>query len=283
MGHAMEYLLGPRHDVQVWQRPHGSNATGVDLAAAAAGKNFVILCVPAAPVEQLALQLRPALTPGAITLSISKGLDEAGRPAAQALAAAYGDSQCYGVLYGPMISEEIRAGRPAFADLALNHADGYAAVHDLFRGSRLALKDTRDVNGISWAAILKNVYAIAVGVGDELRLGDNLRGYLIAQAVAEMQGIISALGYDPASVQRLAGLADLVTTATSVGSHHHELGRRLARGETEDISGEGVHTLAMIRARKIFDPAGYRLYRLVEQMVESPADSAGLMAAYLDR
>jgi glycerol-3-phosphate dehydrogenase (NAD(P)+) len=68
----------------------------------------------------------------------------------------------------------------------------------------------------------------------------------------------------------LAGLGDLVTTATSVKSHHHELGRSLARGETGNIKGEGVHTLAMIEQHGLFEWRDYPLFSLIKRLLAQP-------------
>ena len=53
-----------------------------------------------------------------------------------------------------------------------------------------------------------------------------------------------------------------------------ELGRKLARGETKDISGEGIHTLSMVRKYRLFDSAPYRLYGLIDAVVRDPRDVA---------
>ena len=90
------------------------------------------------------------------------------------------------------------------------------------------------------------------------------------------------MGGKPAAPLHLAGLGDLITTATSAGSHHHELGRKLARGETKDISGEGVHTLAMVRKYRLFDSAPYRLYGLIDEVVQDPLDVAQRFRAYIE-
>ena len=129
---------------------------------------------------------------------------------------------------------------------------------------------THDVAGISWSVILKNVYAMMFGVADELQLGDNMRGFLMVAALHELEQIVIQMGGKPASPFHLAGLGDLVTTATSENSHHHELGGMLARGETENIAGEGVHTLKMVEKHHLLNTAMFPLFRLIQQIVKQP-------------
>lgn len=282
MGAALEQLLRPRHTVLVWERHPGGGAAPLDLGPAAARSDFVLFCLPAIPHFELATRLRPALRPQTLCVSIAKGLDESGRTAAEVFAQVFGDAVGWGVLYGPMISEEMRAGRPAFAQFAGDRRDGAWRLRRLFAGTPLAIFSTADVAGASWSAVLKNVYAVLFGVADGLGLGDNMRGYLAAAALEEIGRLVAARGGEPATAYRLTGLGDLITTATSPGSHHHELGRALARGEPVALEGEGVHTLATIRARALLDLRPYPLLRLVAALLDEPARAGALVQAHLE-
>jgi glycerol-3-phosphate dehydrogenase (NAD(P)+) len=254
----------------------------VVLEAVAAEQDFILFCLPANPHFELASRLRPHLRRDGVCLSVAKGLDEHGRTAALALDGALGAAAAFGVLYGPMISEEIRDGRPAFAQAGTTHADTYGRVRELFAETSLYLEHSTDITGISWSAVLKNVYAILFGVADEMGLGDNTRGYLAVATVDELERIVASLGGLPVTPRRLAGLGDLITTATSAGSHHHEVGRRLARGQ-EALTGEGVHTLEMVHAHKLFEPRRYPLFDLIGQMLAEPAAARAQMQNFLNR
>jgi glycerol-3-phosphate dehydrogenase (NAD(P)+) len=274
MGHAMNHLLESRHAVTVWHRAHG-NETSVDLAQSAVDKDFVLFCVPTAPVFELASRIRDHLTPGTLCLSIGKGLDDEARPALLAMGDALGGEADCGVLYGPMISEEIMADRYGFGQAGLANRTQYGRVHDLFAGSKLLLEFHDDPHGLSWCAVLKNVYAMAFGMADGLQLGDNVRGLITVLALRELSALSQHLGGHPDTPIGLAGLGDLMTTATSAGSHHHDLGLRLARGERKDITGEGVHSLQIIRERGLIDFERFPLFRLVEGLVREPEDLTG--------
>ncbi|MEK7207311.1 MAG: hypothetical protein AAB134_05445 [Pseudomonadota bacterium] len=280
MGQAMEYLLQPRQRLCVWER-HPKSGQPLDLEAVAGNQDFVIFCLPAIPHFDLATRLRPLLSPNCLCLSIAKGLDHEGRTAAAALTQALGPGRSVGVIYGPMISEEIRAGRSAFAQVGATHTTIYDQVLQLFESTALALEYTPDITGIAWSAVLKNVYAIVFGVADEMALGDNLRGYLTAAAVRELGEIVTTLGGSSAAACGLAGLGDLITTATSAGSHHHALGRQLARGQLDAIQGEGVHTLEMVRARKLFDSRSYPVFHLIDRLLTEPEQTKALMESFL--
>ena len=129
--------------------------------------------------------------------------------------------------------------------------------------------------------ILKNVCAILFGIADELQLGDNMRGYLMVTALAELASIVATFGAKTSTAYSYAGLGDLLTTATSKGSHHHELGQKLASGQFADISGEGVHTLKMVEKYHLFNNTAYPLYTLVNDIVATPVNLKNLLDAYL--
>ena len=275
MGHAMEHLLTPRQLVVIWQR-HGRTDLDVEVARAA----VILFCVPTKPHEELARRIGPRLATGAVVLTIAKGLDDRGRTGPEILRANLPDPGRVGVIYGPMIAEEMSAGRPGFGQLGGTPAVRTIARH-LYAGSTLHLEDTDDWRGPAWGAVLKNIYAQAFGMADGLGLGDNLRGYLAVAAMNEMRALLAELGADPDTAVRLAGLGDLITTATSAGSHHHQLGLDIARGKRDALTGEGIHTLAVLRAHPRFDPQRYPLYRLVDECVREGGDIAARFRAWL--
>ena len=283
MGRAMEYLLQPRHTLTLWERRPAPGNPPVVLESAAAQQDVILFCLPANPHFDLATRLRAHRRRDGLCVSIAKGLDDQGRTAARALAQALGPEAPIAVLYGPMISEEIRAGRPAFAQAGAARAETFARLRDLFAGTALYLEHSTDIEGISWSAVLKNVYAILFGVADELGLGDNMRGYLATAAMHELERIVAGLGGAAGAAHRLAGLGDLITTATSKGSRHHELGRLLVRGETGALEGEGVHALKMVRAHRLFDSRHYALFDLIGQLLDKPATARDLMKNFLER
>lgn len=281
MGHAMEYLLGDHHDVYIWdidgmvQGRHGSFEEAVSEA------QTVLFCLPVNPHHDIASRIAPHLSPDSLCLSIAKGLDESGRTAAQVFEQVFADTHGYGVMYGPMIAEELGVGQHGFADVVLSNAADMAKVESLFRGSTLVCLQAADMHGRSWSVILKNVYAILFGVADELKLGKNMRGHLMVAAMAELSGIVQSFGGQAHTPYSYAGLGDLMTTGTSEDSHHHTLGRKLVRGEWQDIAGEGVHTLQMVEKYQPFDWRGYPLFALARDVVANPQQLQQRVEDYL--
>jgi glycerol-3-phosphate dehydrogenase (NAD(P)+) len=280
MGHAMEFLLGDKYLLAIYDIRPTPGMPDIDFESEAARADFVLLCVPTQPIEGILQRLASVVQPHCICIDISKGLDQQGRTPAQIYQQMFAD-QRYGFLYGPMISEEILIGRYAFAQLGCTDKRIYDEVRSLFTGSKIYLQHSTDIAGISWSVILKNIYAIGFGIADGLQLGDNMRGYLAVTAIEELSEIVQALGGDSKTPWRLAGLGDLITTATSVGSHHHDLGCQLARGEVGNIAGEGIHTLAMIEKFSLFDITRYPLCNLIADTIRSPHNIEQRVDRYL--
>jgi len=287
MGRALQRLLADRAALAVWNRTPRPGLAPVVLDEAAARSDVVLCCLPTAAHAGVLARFVSRLPSAAACISVAKGLDEAGRPVSRILADELGGRCAYGVLHGPMIAEDILAGRHAFGELACRGEGAAERVAALFAGTRLGVSVAADMVGINWAVILKNVYAMAFGMADELALGDNVRGWLAATALHELDLCVQRLGGAPGTAAGLAGLGDLVTTGTSGHSHHHELGRRLARGETRigapgGIEGEAIRTLAALERNALLDESGLPLFAWIHGVVRQPGDIARRFAQLLN-
>lgn len=281
MGHALQHLLGARHPLVVWDRTPRDGSTSIEPLSLVSDCDFVLFCLPAQPHFDLITHLLPALSRRTLCLSIAKGLDDQGRTPTGVFNQVLGTNIPHAVLYGPMISEELRAGKPGFAQVAASDDEALHKTIGLFLESDLHIEASTDRIGTSWSAILKNVYAILFGVADELRLGDNMRGHLAVAALAEIGDIVHGFGGLATTPYRWAGLGDLITTATSAGSHHHELGRLLVRGQHDAMRGEGIHTLQILRSLALVAIDKYPLLNLIDACVRDPDNLHRNMQNYL--
>ena len=280
MGRAMEFLLAPHQPLRTWQRHPPAGVEPVILETAVPASDVILFCLPATAHAEVALRIAPLLRSNTLCLTIAKGLDERGHLPAAVLTETLGTART-AVLYGPMISEEIRAGKPAFAECGTPESATYERIAALYRGTALRLEHSRDITGLSWSAILKNVYAMAFGMADELNLGDNTRGFLAVTALHELSAFVKHLGGESPTPYRLAGLGDLITTATSAGSHHHELGRLIVRNQRAALKGEGVHSLAMLEQFQPLSSGDFPLLQLIAACVKDSASAPARFTGWL--
>lgn len=287
IGQAIESVLVPQHRVSYWERDLETWEENVPLKSLLntdAGCDLILFAMPANPHREMAESVHANAPAGVPCLTIAKGLDEDGLTPAAILHDAFGDSRPFGVLYGPMIGEDLCAGLPGYATVASSTDELIELVTTLFAGSGLQVAASNDVIGASWAAILKNIYVPLLGASDELALGANIRGYLLAAALDELKSIVVSFGGTTETVYGMPGAGDLITTATSPGSHHRTAGQQLARGQTDElhargvnIRGEGFHALRMLQKHNLLDFDQYPLLTAMRQLVDDPAQARNIL------
>lgn len=171
----------------------------------------------------------------AVLVSFIKGLDPATKKIPIELIADQFPKNPAAVVSGPMLSEEI-AGLPTKATIACSDKKYVQNIQNIFSGTNLSLEFSSDVKGVSWLGILKNVYALAIGISDGLELGYNLRACLALQSLREIKIIIKKVGGKETTIFEYAGIGDYLATAFSPKSRNYNYG--LARGRGIPPSGE---------------------------------------------
>jgi glycerol-3-phosphate dehydrogenase (NAD(P)+) len=139
-----------------------------------------------------------------------------------------------GILAGPNIAREVADGYAAAAVLAMPDQHLAARLAELFRTRRFRTYTTDDVVGVEMAGALKNVYAIAVGRGYSLGIGENTRAMVMARAIREMTKMGEAAGGHRDTFAGLAGIGDLIVTCTSQRSRNRHVGEQLGAGKPID-------------------------------------------------
>ena len=138
----------------------------------------------------------------------------------------------WGLLSGPSFAQEVAANAPTALTLAsgeIGFAQEWAAT---LRDDTLRLYASDDVAGVEVGGAVKNVLAIATGICDGLRLGDNARAALITRGLAEMSRLAEVLGGRRDTLMGLSGLGDLVLTCTGGLSRNRQVGLLLAEGKS---------------------------------------------------
>ncbi len=272
MGHAMEYLLSVDNDIVIHDPAVAGEPSKTKLSKEAPDADIIVFCTPTEPLLQLATELKLHIKEHCVCLTMAKALNKKGNTAFEALAQGFGGSQNIAVLYGPMIAEEFLRDRPGYALIASTSEKTLNTGLQLFATTQLKLKPGNDPDGAALCAALKNPYAILFGIADGLGLGDNVRGMLSVEALSEMAAIVATLQGEPLTPYTLAGLGDLITTATSNDSHHHQLGIMLANNDRSATSGEGVNTLRTLNRQKIIDLQIYPYLQAISNIVVAGAD-----------
>jgi glycerol-3-phosphate dehydrogenase (NAD(P)+) len=196
--------------------------------------SIVLIAIPSRNLRSVAEAVAPFLTSGVTVVSATKGIEEGtllrmSEVLAQTLPVSPAQ---IAVLSGPTFAKEIAAGEPAAVVIASEDPSTCICIQHAFCTPSLRLYASQDVRGVELGAALKNVIAIAAGICRGLGLGSNTAAALITRGLAEITRLALTMGASPRTLSGLAGLGDLVLTATGELSRNRYLGIQLGQGHT---------------------------------------------------
>ena len=218
-----------------------------------AATGLVLVATPMAALRQM---LR-ALPAGLPVLWLCKGFERDSGALGHEVARSERPGVPCGVLSGPSFALEVARGQPTALVAASDDAALAQTAVEALHSNSLRLYTSPDVVGVEVGGAVKNVIAIATGIGDGLpQPGLNARAALITRGLAEMTRLGLALGARADTFMGLSGLGDLVLTATGDLSRNRRVGLLLAQGMTlPQVLGEighvaeGVYSAATVLAR----------------------------------
>ena len=223
-----------------------------DLAEALAGSELVLLTLPSPVVREVVEKARPHLEPGSLIVSAVKGLEfETGYTMHGVLTDVLPEEHHDRIvcLSGPSFAREIAERKPTVVTLA-SREEAYAiSVQATLSCPWFRCYSHTDVTGVELGGALKNVVAIAVGIGDGMAQGHNSRAAMMTRGLAEIVRLGVHLGAEATTFQGLTGMGDLVLTCTGDLSRNRRVG--LALGQGKDLGtilsemgevAEGVET-----------------------------------------
>jgi glycerol-3-phosphate dehydrogenase (NAD(P)+) len=233
--------------------PADVEVTG-SLRDALADSHMILGVMPAAHAREIYRAVRPLAAPDSLLISATKGLEPNSHARISQVIAEEIDpnsSSRIAVLSGPSFALEVAAGHPTAIVLASANAKLASEIQEEFSGPRFRLYTNDDVTGTEIAGAVKNVIAIAAGICTGLELGTNTVAALVTRGLAEMTRLAVALGGRRETLAGLAGVGDLILTATGELSRNRTVGIQLGKGhELRDILGstrsvaEGVGSAA---------------------------------------
>jgi glycerol-3-phosphate dehydrogenase (NAD(P)+) len=215
-----------------------------DLTEAVTDADVLIMAVPSHGFRETLERAAPHARPWIPVVHVVKGLEQGTDYRMSQIVAEVLPGHPAGVLAGPNIASEVIAGYAAAATIAMPDQSSAEQLAALFRTERFRIYSTTDVIGVEIAGALKNVFAIAAGMGDGAGAGYNTKAMVITRAAREMTKLGEALGGDPVTFSGLAGIGDLIVTCTSPASRNRRVGEELGRGKTIDTILAGMNQVA---------------------------------------
>ena len=254
-GTALAIALAPRfEEVRLWARDerqaeriaadrenarylsgfHLPDAVSVshDLAVCLGDADVVLSVVPSRYLRAVLSEAAALVQAGTPVVSATKGIEEASlRRMSEVIREVLVARNPVAVLSGPTFAREIAAGEPAAIVIAADDPALTEAMQQEFSTRALRLYASQDVAGVEIGAALKNVIALGAGICSGLGLGSNSVAALVTRGLAEITRLAVSLGGKERTLSGLAGLGDLVLTATGSLSRNRAVGLQLGQGK----------------------------------------------------
>lgn len=221
--------------------PAGLRATH-DAAAAVAGADLIAIAIPSQTLRENLRVWAPALPAGATLVSLMKGVElGSAKRMSEVIAEVAGRPDRVAVVSGPNLALEIARQHPTATVVACTDEQRAADVQRTCSTGYFRPYTNTDVIGCELGGAVKNVIALACGIAQGMRFGDNTLATIITRGLAETARLGERLGADPLTFAGLAGLGDLVATCNSPLSRNRSFGERLGRGDTLEQAQAATH------------------------------------------
>ena len=203
---------------------------------------MLILATPSSFLKQVLKQISPLLAKASqikYIINVAKGFDHTNgdilsEMIRKELPAKYSKLIC--VLSGPSHAEEVATKKPTTVTIAGEDLYYLEDAQKAFSNDYFRVYSTTDIIGVELGGALKNVIATAAGIVVGLGFGDNTLGALLTRGNVEIKRLSVALGANPETLDGLAGIGDLITTAISPHSRNRYVGVELGKGrDLKDI------------------------------------------------
>ena len=240
-----------------------------DDIAACLENDVIVFAVPSVFIRRTARLAAPYIRPGRILVVVAKGMEaDTLMTMSQVI-----HSEIPGVpvaaLSGPTHAEEVARDLPSTIVAACEDPEIAGKVQALFSNAVMRVYTNVDIQGVELCGALKNIIALAAGISAGLGYGDNTKAALITRGLAEIERLGVRMGCLPETFSGLAGLGDLIVTATSRLSRNNRCGYLIGQGYSPQ---EAIRQVGMVVEGINALPAAIRLSR--QYQVEMPIISA---------
>lgn len=244
IGQAIFYLLKQRNKNYIIDVYDKKDALNKNLKDCLNETNFIFLCIPSWCLRNALKEITAEkINNKTILISISKGINTETKESVNEMLEKYTKGFKYGMLSGPMFAKEILKDKMSFAILASKDKKVYEKISELFKDTKLKVEYSKKVDSVAYSGVLKNIYTLAISIIDSSLEDNNIKGYLSAKAVSEMQEIMKILKLDSKIILGTAGLGDFIATVSSEHSQNRKVGTDISTKGYTDLKSEGLVSL----------------------------------------
>ncbi len=283
IGLALKHILSPNHEVKTWDNDPTKNKVGENLAETVAGADFLFLAVPSWSIRIVCQNIQTYLEAKTIVISLAKGLEEKTlKSADEILLELLPAGQSFFILGGPLLAGDLNAGGLGFGVAASTNKSAYAEILDLFKNTPVALEYSGQPHEVAWAGILKNIYAVLIGIADGLNWSENAKGWLMTRAISEMELIAKKLSLTSDIIISTPGLADFIATSFCKNSNNRSCGEGLVtNGVLPTKKNEGLTSTPLLVKLLDNKTADLKLLTALIKITEKPAETKEILEAII--
>jgi len=206
--------------------------------------DVLVMAIPSSNFRQVLTDIKPHIRAWVPVISLTKGLELSTNKRMTEVIEEILPGHPVGVLTGPNLAREIIAGQAAASVISMEDEIIVKRLQRLFHSGLFRVYTNTDLLGCELGGVLKNIVAIAVGMGDGLGAGDNTRSALITRGLAEITRLGVAMGGKPETFAGLTGMGDMIATCTSPLSRNRHVGVELGKGQHIDEIIDAMHMVA---------------------------------------
>jgi glycerol-3-phosphate dehydrogenase (NAD(P)+) len=204
-----------------------------DINAVVEDAKVVVLAMPSAFIKKVMEPLAVSLGDKFVISAVKGIVPDDYIPITEYVASHYGvPENQVALITGPSHAEEVGLGRWSYLTAVSRNVEARARMVEMFSRPYIRVMESDDIEGVEYAAIMKNIYAIAVGIANGLGYGDNFIAVLIANCAAEMSRMFESFGGASHDILASACLGDLLVTCYSTYSRNRRFGLLIGRGCT---------------------------------------------------
>jgi len=238
--------------------------------------DIIFLAIPSNAILRFVLENKKYFSPQSLVVNLAKGLSDKGRTLVEALNEVLPSNQVIS-MKGPTFADELIRGFPSAFTIGSKYIENFETINKIVKNTNIHLDFSEDILGVEWLSVLKNIYAIALGIIDAHFNSANARFIAFTKALREIKVILKLLGGKEETIYKYCGIGDFGLTSLNDLSRNRTLGLMIGKGfltnyqNQSSVVLEGVRAIKVIYGRVVSQNSNFpiisSLYKLLEDEI----------------
>ena len=238
--------------------------------------DIIFLAIPSNTILRFVLENKEYFSPQSLVVNLAKGLSDDGRTLVEALNEILPSNQVIS-MKGPTFADELIRGFPSAFTIGSKYIENFETISKIVKNTNIHLDFSEDILGVEWLSVLKNIYAIALGIVDAHFNSANARFIAFTKALREIKVILKLLGGNEETIYKYCGIGDFGLTSLNDLSRNRTLGLMIGKGfltnsqNQSSVVLEGVRAIKVIYGRIVSRNSNFSiissLYKLLEDEI----------------